>query len=194
MKSVFAAVVASLLVSAGVAGAQPNIQVLPHDGCCGVIQGPPGPPGPPGPRGFRGTRGPRGVPGPKGDTGPVGTPGGPAGPPGPQGPPGTPGGAAGPPGSAGPAGPSGVSNYSTHTANSGNTNTTTVKSVQVDCPAGTKPLGGGGEISPASTEGIALVSAFPRGDGWFAKAQAVSNVGTDHRWKLITHVTCARVS
>ena len=194
MKSVFAAVVASLLVSAGVAGAQPNIQVLPHDGCCGVIQGPPGPPGPPGPRGFRGTRGPRGVPGPKGDTGPAGAPGGPAGPPGPQGPPGTPGGAAGPPGPAGPtgpAGPSGVSDYSTRTANTGNTDSVRTKQVQVNCPPGTKPLGGGGEISPSNSEGIGLVSSFVRGNGWFARAETFAG---SQSWKLIAHVVCARVS
>lgn len=123
----------------------------------------------------------QGPPGPQGPQGPPGSPGGPAGPPGPT----------GPTGPAGATGPPGVSDYSVHTANSGNTNTNAVKAVQADCPVGTKPLGGGGEISPADTEGIALVSTYQRNRGWFAKAESFAPPG--QRWKLITHVVCARV-
>lgn len=85
----------------------------------------------------------------------------------------------------------GISNYSTHTNNSGNANLVTTKQVQVDCPAGTKPFGGGGEISPADTIGVALVSSYVRNNGWFVKAH--SFVGPEPSWKLISHVVCARV-
>jgi len=146
--------------------------------------------GPQGPQGIPGPQGPQGVPGSGGTgTGPPG-PVGPAGPQGPQGPAGTKGvtGATGP---SGPAGPSGVSHYSTHIANSGNSSSATLKEVQADCPAHTKPLGGGGEISPADSEGVGLVSSYVRGNGWFVKAQTF--VGSQ-RWKLIVHVICATVS
>jgi hypothetical protein len=85
-----------------------------------------------------------------------------------------------------------VSNYSVHTANSGNTNTNVTKSVQVNCPSDTVPLGGGGEVSPTDTEGIFLVSTHPRFNGWFAKAESAAPPG--QRWKVIAYVTCATVS
>lgn len=137
-------------------------------------RGPAGPPGPKGEKGDSGTRGPQGDTGEKGSKGEQGE----RGPKGEQ-------------GNKGPAGPSGVSDYSTHTSNSGNTDTVRFKVVQVNCPTGTKPLGGGGEISPSDNEGVGLVSSYPRGNGWFAKAETF--VGTP-RWKLIAHVTCAKVS
>ncbi len=153
------------------------------------IQGPPGPPGPRGPRGFTGKTGPQG---PIGDRGIPGAEG-PVGPQGPQGAPGTSGGTgsgpAGPIGPQGPAGADGVSNYSVHTHNSGNANTNRIKSVQVNCPSDTVPLGGGGEVSPADVESIYLVATFPRFNGWFVKAESVASAG--QTWKLIAHVTCA---
>jgi hypothetical protein len=143
--------------------------------------------------GVRGPQGPKGDTGPQGPigaTGPAGPPGGSGGTPGPTGPQG-PAGPQGPKGDEGPKGEPGISDYSVHTANSGNTNTIRVKSVQADCPAGTKPLGGGGDISPIDTEGIALVATYVRNNGWFVKAESFAPVG--QRWKLITHVTCAKV-
>jgi hypothetical protein len=199
VKYILGIVVVSALVIGGVAAITAQSSATTHlpsaklaDGCCGLEPGPPGPPGPPGKRGPRGFRG---HPGPKGAQGEPGTPGGPAGPPGPQGPvgpAGTPGGPAGPPGPAGPQGTPGLSHYSTHTANSGNSNTAAIKVVQVNCPDGTKPLGGGSEVSPTDTEGIATVSTYPRLNGWFAKAESFAPPG--QRWKLIAHVVCAKVA
>jgi hypothetical protein len=130
-----------------------------------------------------GTPGPKGPKGDKGDTGPTG----------PSGPKGSKGekGDKGSRGRQGPAGPPGLSDYTVHTANSGNSDTVRFKVVQVDCPAGTKALGGGGEPSPTDSEGLALVSSFPRGNGWFVKEEAFAN---NARWKLIALVTCAKVS
>ena len=79
----------------------------------------------------------------------------------------------------------GISNYSTHTNNSGNRDSVRFKEVQVNCPAGTRALGGGGEISPSDNEGVGIVSTFARGNGWFVKAETF--VGSPS-WKLITHV------
>ena len=153
-----------------------------------AVKGPKGDPGPKGDTGLQGPIGPTGPAGPPGGSG--GTPG-PTGPQGPAGPQGR-AGPQGPKGDDGPKGEPGISDYSTHTANSGNANTNRVKSVQADCPAGTKPLGGGGEVSPTDTEGIALVATYVRLNGWFAKAESFAPAG--QRWKLITHVICARVA
>lgn len=141
-----------------------------------------------GPRGATGATGPQGPAGPTGPQGPAGSGGGgtvgPPGPTGPQGP-------LGPTGPTGPEGAPGVSNYSTHTNNSGNRDSVRFKEVQVNCPAGTRALGGGGEISPSDNEGVGIVSTFARGNGWFVKAETF--VGSPS-WKLITHVVCAKVS
>ena len=217
MKYVLAAALAALLVTVGVAGAQstssPFLKVCdqrkggnesrgdlnvrlttqcakgqkPHKLALypvSGVEGPKGATGPEGPQGVTGPQGPQGEPGSAGSgTGPAG----PVGPPGPTGPVG-PKGATGAPG---PEGPAGVSNYSTHIANSGNADSVRFKVVQVNCPADTKPLGGGGEVSPSDNEGVGLVSSIPRANGWFVKAETF--VGTP-RWKLIAHVLCARVS
>lgn len=191
-----AAAVTSLVIS-GVAVAGDTPKAHPADGCCGIIQGPPGPPGPRGPRGFTGKPGPKGEKGDPGVQGQQGLQGiqgpqGPAGggssgtvgPPGPTGPQGI-------PGPQGPKGDPGISNYSVHTNNSGNSNTVRFKTVQVNCPIGTEPLGGGGEPSPTDSEGLGLVSSFPRERGWFVKAEAFGN---NAAWKLIAYVTCAKVN
>ena len=146
-----------------------------------------------GTEGPRGAAGPTGPQGPAGETGPQGPAGsgggGTVGPPGPTGPQG-PLGPTGPTGPTGPEGPAGVTDYSTRTANTGNTDSVRVKVIQVNCPAGTKPLGGGGEVSPSDSEGVGLVVSVPRGNGWFAKAETFTG---SQSWKLIAHVTCARV-
>ena len=213
MRYILTATIAALLISVGVAGAQStssgfievcnqrtgglesvgDLNVRLKTACAKgqkpfklatfPVKGIPGATGPQGPQGIPGPQGPQGVPG-SGGTG--SGPPGPVGPPGPTGPVG-PVGATGPPG---PQGLSGVSDYSTRIANSGNADSVRFKVVQVNCPAGTKPLGGGGEVSPSDSEGVGLVSSIPRGNGWFAKAETF--VGTPH-WKLITHVICAQV-
>ena len=150
------------------------------------VKSTPGATGPQGPQGIPGPQGPQGVPGTAGGAG-AGPPGpvGPAGPTGPVGP-------SGATGAPGPAGSPGLADYSIHLANSGNSNENRIKSVQVNCPAGTVALGGGPEVSPVDTELIFTVSSYPRLGGWFVKAESDAPSGT--RWKLIAHVTCARVS
>ena len=151
-----------------------------------------GPTGPPGATGATGPQGPQGIPGPQGPQGVPGSGGTGSGPPGPVGPPGPTGpvGPIGATGAPGPEGPPGVTDYSTHVNNSGNRSTTRVKEVQVNCPSATKPIGGGGEVSPSDNEGVGLVIDIPRGNGWFTKAETF--VGTPS-WKLIAHVICGRV-
>lgn len=173
------------------------------------VAGPAGPQGPAGTQGAQGpagpggggspATGPQGPPGPQGEKGSPGEQGakGPAGPQGEQGPPG-PHGARGPQGEqgeqgdAGPAGPPGLSDYSLEDHNSGNSTTVAVKSVQVDCPTGTVPLGGGGEVIPADTLGVWIVSSYPRNNGWYTKAEALTTIRPP--WKLAAHVACAKVS
>jgi hypothetical protein len=192
----------TLLASIAVATALAVPVMASGRAMCDGCGGDPGPPGPRGPKGEQGPRGPRGHTGPQGVPGAPGGPAGPAGVAGPPGPAGKQGatgktgargpkGATGPAGAHGAAGSPGISNYSLHVNNSGNRDSVRFKEVQANCPAGTKPIAGGGEISPADNEGVGIVSTYPRGNGWFVKAETF--VGTPS-WKLITHVVCATVA
>lgn len=157
-------------------------------------------PGPAGPKGDTGARGPQG---PKGDEGPRGAHGvkgddgerGPRGPEGPQGAKGNRGeqGEQGPKGDKGAKGDSGVSDYSVH-VNDPAPNRNRFKAVQINCPAGTVPLGGGGQVEvPSSNDhGVVLVSSYNRNNGWFAQAEANASVGFD--WSVAAHVICAKVT
>ena len=172
--------------------------------CGNVIPGPPGPKGEKGdrgPRGHTGPQGPQGTPGgAQGPAGPTGQPG-PAGPPGPKGARGPKGsrGAAGPPGPkgdrgprghTGAAGPPGVSGYTTR-VNAPVANTNRSKAVQIDCPSGTRPTGGSGQVVvPSSNDhGVALVASFLRGNGWVAQAEA--NASVTFAWRVEVQVICA---
>lgn len=101
--------------------------------------GPQGPAGPPGPTGATGPAGPAGPAGPQGPAGPPGIPG-PQGPAGPQGATG----ATGPQGPAGPQGAPGISGYRMVVGTVFPQRGAANFEVQVNCPPGTRALGGGG--------------------------------------------------
>ena len=68
------------------------------------------------------------------------------------------------------------------------------KATQIDCPSGTKPLGGGAQVTvaaPSSDHGVLLSASTLRGNGWFASAEA--NAGVTFSWGLMTTVICAKV-
>jgi collagen triple helix repeat protein len=120
---------------------------------------------PKGPKGDRGERGPAGARGPSGPTGPGGAQGS-AGPQGPAGP-------------AGPAGPNGVSGW-TVVAKATTVPGNTVTTVQADCPAGRKVLGGGlTQTSAGPLHPLLLRESGPTGlaTGWFVAV--VNESGTD---------------
>jgi hypothetical protein len=141
--------------------------------------GPPGPRGPQGPKGDPGPQGARGETGSPGRSGPKGATGatGPAGP-------------AGPPGPAGDPGPRGVSGWQavTKTLLFG---PGVPAAVEVNCPAGKKPLGGG---AAAGIGVLDLYQSAPSGaggdQGWYAEVR--------NTWDKSTYVTfwviCASVS
>lgn len=126
------------------------------------VEGPPGPQGPAGPQGATGPQGPdgpQGVAGPTGPAGPAGPEGpqgvtgatgpqgpqgltGPAGPAGPQGATGATG-PQGPAGPTGPAGANGVSGYELVYSGPRTIPAGQRASIQLDCPAGKKAVGGG---------------------------------------------------
>ncbi len=160
----------------------------------------PGPAGPKGDKGETGDTGARGLQGPKGDEGPRGAHGakgddGQRGPRGPEGAQGAKGnrGEQGEQGPKGVKGDPGVSDYSVH-VNDPPPNRNRFKAVQINCPAGTMPLGGGGEVNvPSSNDhGVVLVSSFNRNNGWFAQAEA--NASVDFDWSVAAHVICAKVA
>jgi hypothetical protein len=113
---------------------------------------------------LMGQRGPEGPAGETGERGPIG-PAGPVGPAGPAGPKGATG-QAGPQGPSGVPGSSGVSGWAMRTSQGVSFPADDVKSIQVDCPVGTKALGGGG----SGYLGMTLVQSAPTdpGTGWIA--------------------------
>jgi len=134
--------------------------------------------GPPGPRGKKGKRGPRGRRGP-------------VGPEGPEGPPGADGfnGSDGVDGADGPPGADGVSGRVVVTANS-SLSLEGVRTVEVSCPTGTVPFGGGGRILPDDAEGVVLKNSYP-GDGddsWVAVAERTTS---NAAWALRAYAICA---
>jgi Collagen triple helix repeat (20 copies) len=134
-----------------------------------------GPPGPKGKQGKRGKRGPRGRQGPEG----------------PEGPPGQDGlnGADGLDGADGPPGADGVSGRVVVTANS-NLSTEGVRTVEVSCPAGTVPFGGGGRILPDDAEGVVLKNSYP-GDGDDSWVVVAERTTSNAAWALRAYAICA---
>lgn len=134
----------------------------------GCKDGPTGPRGPEGQEGAPGMQGMIGPPGPQGPAGPAGPPG----PPGPQ----------------GPAGPAGVSGWeivqtsvATSAANTG------VVHVEVHCPAGKKPAGGGYSIVPATAaRQLGVAVNRPTATGWLVTFERP----TFGAWTLTTHAVC----
>jgi Collagen triple helix repeat (20 copies) len=122
------------------------------------------PAGPQGPKGDPGPQGPKGDPGPQGPKGDDGAPGA-------QGPKGDQGiqgiqGIKGPKGDKGDAGAPGISGYVkvagpwTSIVKGG------IATASVTCPAGTKPLGGGPETSPALIVLLVIYDGPASGTGW----------------------------
>ena len=133
--------------------------------------GPTGPRGPQGPEGMAGTAGIQGMIGPQGPPGPAG-PAGPQGPPGPQ----------------GPAGPAGVSGWETvQTSLTTSAATSGVVHVEVHCPTGKRPAGGGYDVVPAVAARQVGVSANrPTGTGWIVSFEAP----TFGAWTFTTYSVC----
>ena len=124
-----------------------------------------GPKGDPGPKGDAGAKGDKGAAGAKGDKGAAGEKGAPGAP--------------------------GVSGY----ALVEKTASTTAKflAVQVNCPAGTRPLGGGGG-TPTPGAGVSVRNSFPVGGtqpGWLVVAEA-KTPGTG--WSYEVDAVCAAVA
>lgn len=172
-----------------------------------------GPAGPAGPTGAAGPQGPAGAVGPKGDVGPAGPQGakgdlgaqGPAGPGGPAGAKGDPGavGPAGPqgypgsPGSQGPAGPAGGLNGYQWVSHTDSVASYKAITVEVSCPTGKSPLGGGGQIGDVGApEQAAITETRPFQDGgrigWRVTYANTSLVGVS--FPVYTYAVCANVN
>lgn len=129
-----------------------------------------------GPTGPRGAEGEEGAPGPQGLVGPPG-------PPGPQGPP-------GPPGPQGPPGGSGTGTsweivQATRTTTAG---TSGIVTVEVHCPTGKRPMGGGYAVVPATAaRQVGIAENRPTASGWIASFEN-TNFGP---WTFTTHAVCA---
>jgi hypothetical protein len=124
--------------------------------------------GPVGPKGEKGDRGETGAAGPKGATGPTG--------------------ARGP---AGPVGPSGVSGWSYHTKGA-SLGGESFKTVNVDCPAGKKALGGGVALT-SGLWAMRLIQSAPSGaaaTGWLA---TVANDASNYTTSFYVWAICAVV-
>jgi hypothetical protein len=139
------------------------------------------PAGPAGPHGLKGDKGEQGPAGPQGATGPKGATG-PAGPQGAQGP-------------AGPAGPSGISGWEYRTQRQDVTGPAGAR-WHVDCPSGTKALGGGVSVTPYRGT-TRIIESAPYGGpygapptGWLA---AVRNEASE-TLSYYAWVICAYVS
>jgi hypothetical protein len=127
--------------------------------------------GPVGPKGDKGDRGETGAAGSKGATGAAG-----------------PAGARGP---AGPAGPSGVSGWS-YLTKGASLSGESFKTVNVDCPAGKKALGGGVAVT-SGLWAMRLIQSAPSGaaaTGWLA---TVANDASNYTTTFYVWAICASV-
>ena len=127
-----------------------------------------GPAGPAGPKGDRGDRGETGAVGPKGATGLVG-----------------------PVGARGPSGPSGVSGWSYFTKGA-SLSGESFKTVNVDCPAGKKALGGGVAVT-SGLWAMRVIQSAPSGaaaTGWLA---TVANDASNYTTSFYVWAICASV-
>ena len=143
--------------------------------------GPAGPQGPSGPKGEPGPTGPIGQAGPKGDKGETG----PAGPKGETGP-------VGPQGPAGPPAPNGISGWE-YVTEGRTIPANLVVTWDVNCPSGTKALGGGVSSDALSGgEDVRLRQSAPAGaaTGWLVTlANYTGSTYTAYAWAI-----CAKVS
>jgi hypothetical protein len=113
-------------------------------------------------------------------------PQGPEGPPGPQGPEGS-------EGPQGPAGNPGISGYELVTASSGSDSSPS-KTVNLPCPEGKKPIGGGHALTGVTTN-LSVTRSIPDSEDadWRAAAVEVGS-GNDNNWELHAYALCAFVS
>ena len=125
--------------------------------------------GPAGPAGPKGDRGDTGAVGPKGATG-----------------------QAGPVGARGPSGPSGVSGWS-YLTKGASLSGESFKTVNVDCPAGKKALGGGVAVT-SGLWAMRVIQSAPSGaaaTGWLA---TVANDASNYTTSFYVWAICASVS
>ena len=128
-----------------------------------------GPAGPAGPKGDRGDRGDTGAVGPKGATGQTG-----------------------PVGARGPSGPSGISGWSYFTRGA-SLSGESFKTVNVDCPAGKKALGGGVAVT-SGLWAMRVIQSAPSGaaaTGWLA---TVANDASNFTTSFYVWAICGSVS
>jgi len=92
-------------------------------------------------------------------------------------------------GDTGAPGSPGLSDYVVVTGNYV-TSTTSVISAGVTCPAGTKPLGGGGGTQFPGA-GVTLRNSFPTPTGWLVVADAKNPAGG---WNYHAYAACAKVA
>ena len=162
-------------------------------------QGEAGPQGPAGPAGIQGERGLPGEPGPRGEPGPAGEPGprgeagspgevGPQGPEGPQGP-------AGPPGAEGPRGPAGIPGLQSHAVTMDvpamGLNGLSFLDRQASCPAGTRVVSGGPEVSWSGNGVLVVSSSYPvNGSTWRVVLRNTSTTAVS-TIQFRIHLVCA---
>lgn len=119
---------------------------------------------------------------------------GPAGPPGPAGPSGPKGdtGPAGTTGPAGPAGADGVGGYQV-VAQTTATNSNSTKFINVSCPSGKKPVGGGGWLFITDGNGpVGLTASHPDPSSWRVVAKEFAP--TTAEWWLTGYAVCVTAS
>ena len=110
---------------------------------------------------FRGQTGAPGLPGPKGDNGAPGQDG-----------------------------KNGVSGYQVITTQSAY-DTAATKTLNVQCPAGKVPIGGGADTSlPTGSEVISESAAIANGNGLYRWQVAARNTGVSTSWALIGQAAC----
>lgn len=148
-------------------------------------EGPVGPPGEPGEQGFQGSDGPAGRPGPLGAQGPIGLDGRP-GLQGLQGP-------KGPVGGMGLRGLPSISGRFTRGDADTFPSSVSAGSKSVACPAGMRPLSGGGEVPTLSTALASIVRSVPLPDGWVVTAQWPGSAAPS-TWDLRVYVVCANIN
>jgi hypothetical protein len=109
--------------------------------------------------------------------------------------PGGPAGADGEDGAPGEDGQDGVSGYQREFA-VGPADSVFRKELEVACPTGKKPVGGGGAIEsldqPLPPIGVALLQSYPTSNGWYVMAE--ENPPNDSDWKITARVICAAAS
>jgi hypothetical protein len=85
-----------------------------------------------------------------------------------------------------------VSGHGTATATS-SSNSDSFKTVNVECPAGQKVLGGGGSISGGGN-GVVLRNSFPNDFGNIWTVSGIETTSTTDAWSVRVRAVCANVA